>query len=116
MRILILSFFVVIMLIGCQSNSTTDRALIGGGLGAATGAIIGDSIGDGKPGAAVPGAIIGGAAGAIIGAATAPPPAPVIEGEPPRECVGYDRYGNPFPIVCPDVQQQPPRRTNTHSN
>ena len=111
MKILIATIFTVFTLTACQSNNATDRALIGGGLGAATGAIIGDNVGDGKPGSAVPGAIIGGAAGAIIGAATAPPPPEPPEGEPPRECVGYDRYGNPFPIVCPDVRQEPPRRT-----
>ena len=116
MKILTISFITMITLIGCQSNSTTDRALIGGGLGAATGAIIGESLGDGRPGAAIPGAIIGGSAGAIIGAATAPPQDTELEGEPPRECVGYDRYGNPFPIVCPDVKQPPPRRNNTISN
>ena len=111
MRIFIVAIVTTFVLPACQSNQSTDRALIGGGLGAATGAIIGDSLGDGKKGAAVPGAIIGGAAGAIIGAATTPEPEP-REGEPPRECVGYDRYGNPFPIVCPDVRQQPPRQTN----
>ena len=112
MRIFIVAIVATFVLPACQSNQTTDRALVGGGLGAIAGAVIGDSVGDGKKGAAVPGAIIGGAAGALVGAATAPPPPPEAVGEPPRECVGYDRYGNPFPIVCPDVRQQPPRQTN----
>lgn len=65
-----------VFLAGCQSDSQTDRALVGGGLGAATGAIIG--------------AAIGAAGGAIVGAATTP-----------KNCVAYDRYGNPYRVACP---------------
>jgi len=55
---------------GCTQNQQ-DRALVGGGLGAATGAVIGAAAG-GSAGAAVAGAAIGGVTGAAIGAATAP--------------------------------------------
>ncbi|MEL7528678.1 MAG: lipoprotein [Pseudomonadota bacterium] len=77
------------LLAGCQSDSQTDRALVGGGLGAATGAIIGAAAGGGV-GPALAGAAIGGAGGAIVGAATTP-----------KNCVAYDRYGNPYRVVCP---------------
>lgn len=55
---------------GCTQQEQ-DRALVGGGLGAATGAIIGAAAG-GDVGSAVAGAAIGGVTGAAIGAATAP--------------------------------------------
>ncbi|KZM48126.1 bacteriocin [Labrenzia sp. OB1] len=77
------------LLAGCQSQSQTDRALVGGGLGAATGAIIGAAAGGGV-GPALVGAAIGGAGGAIVGGATAP-----------KNCVAYDRNGNPFRVACP---------------
>ena len=77
------------LLAGCQSDSQTDRALVGGGLGAATGAIIGAAAGNGA-GPALAGAAIGAAGGAIVGAATTP-----------RNCVAYDRYGNPYRVACP---------------
>lgn len=76
-------------LAGCQSDSQRDRALVGGGLGAATGAIIGAAAGNGA-GPALAGAAIGAAGGAIVGAATTP-----------KNCVAYDRYGNPYRVVCP---------------
>ncbi len=74
---------------GCQSDSQTDRALIGGGLGAATGAAIGAAA-TGDVGGALVGAAIGGAGGAVVGAATTP-----------KNCVAYDRYGNPYRVACP---------------
>ncbi|PVB61708.1 lipoprotein [Labrenzia sp. 011] len=77
------------LLAGCQSQSQTDRALVGGGLGAATGAIIGAAAGGGV-GPALVGAAIGGAGGAIVGGATAP-----------KNCVAYDQYGNPYRVACP---------------
>ncbi|WP_305983893.1 lipoprotein [Roseibium sp. MMSF_3544] len=77
------------LLAGCSSDSQTDRALVGGGLGAATGAIIGAAAGNGV-GPALAGAAIGGAGGAIVGAATTP-----------KNCVAYDRYGNPYRVACP---------------
>lgn len=77
------------LLAGCQSSSQTDRALVGGGLGAATGAVIGAATGGGA-GAALAGAAIGGAGGAVVGAATAP-----------KNCVAYDQNGNPYRVVCP---------------
>ena len=78
-----------ILLAGCQSSGQRDRALVGGGLGAATGAIIGAAAGNGV-GPALAGAAIGAAGGAIIGSATAP-----------KDCVAYDRNGNPYRVVCP---------------
>ena len=45
-------------LAGCQSDSQRDRALVGGGLGAATGAVIGAAAGNGV-GPALAGAAIG---------------------------------------------------------
>jgi uncharacterized protein YcfJ len=80
---------VATLVAGCQSDSQRDRALVGGGLGAATGAIIGAAAGNGA-GPALAGAAIGAAGGAIVGAATAP-----------KNCVAYDRYGNPYRVVCP---------------
>lgn len=74
---------------GCQSDSQRDRALVGGGLGAATGAVIGAAAGGGV-GPALVGAAIGGAGGAIVGSATTP-----------KNCVAYDQNGNPYRVVCP---------------
>ena len=76
-------------LAGCQSDSQRDRALVGGGLGAATGAVIGAAAGNGV-GPALAGAAIGAAGGAIIGSATTP-----------KNCVASDRYGNPYRVACP---------------
>ncbi|WP_289035948.1 glycine zipper domain-containing protein [uncultured Roseibium sp.] len=78
-----------LVLAGCQSESQRDRALVGGGLGAATGAIVGAAAGNGV-GPALAGAAIGAAGGAIIGSATAP-----------KDCVAYDQYGRPYRVVCP---------------
>ncbi|OKL45342.1 glycine zipper domain-containing protein [Pseudovibrio exalbescens] len=75
-------------LAACSEYNRSDRALVGGGLGAATGAAIGAATGD--AGAAVGGALIGGLAGGILGAATTPS----------RRCVGYDRYGNAYYYNC----------------
>lgn len=69
----------------CNSNSTTDRALVGGALGAGGGALIGAAAG-GSAGAALAGGVIGGAAGAIVGGATTP-----------KNC--RDRYGRA--VRCP---------------
>lgn len=71
----------------CSEYNRTDRALVGGGLGAATGAAIGAASGD--VGTAFAGAGIGALAGGLLGAATTP-----------RRCVGYDREGNPFYYRC----------------
>ena len=76
-------------LAGCSSSSTTDRVLVGGGLGAATGAAVGAAA-TGTAGGALAGAAIGGAGGAIIGGATAP-----------KDCVAYDRFGRPYAVRCP---------------
>lgn len=78
-----------LLLAACQSDSQRDRALVGGGLGAATGAAIGAATGNGVGGALV-GAAIGGAGGAIVGSATTP-----------KNCVAYDRNGNPYRVACP---------------
>ncbi|MEP3046075.1 MAG: glycine zipper domain-containing protein [Roseibium sp.] len=77
------------LLAGCQSDSQRDRALVGGGLGAATGAVIGAATGGGA-GAALAGAAIGGVGGAVVGSATTP-----------KNCVAYDQNGNPYRVVCP---------------
>lgn len=58
---------VMTSLAACGST-TSDRALSGAGIGAATGAVGGALLGD--SGTAVKGAIIGGAVGAAAGAAT----------------------------------------------
>jgi hypothetical protein len=71
-------------LVACQADSSRDRALVGGALGAGTGAVIGSVAGQTR--GAVVGGVIGGATGAIVGAATTP-----------RNCV--DRYGRA--VVCP---------------
>ncbi|CTQ43248.1 MULTISPECIES: lipoprotein [Stappiaceae] len=76
-------------LAGCQSSSQRDRALVGGGLGAATGAIVGAAAGAGAA-PVLAGAAIGAAGGAVIGAATTP-----------KNCVAHDRYGNPYRVACP---------------
>ena len=89
MRKLVLLVAVAGLVAGCQSSSQQDRALVGGGLGAATGAVIGAAAGNGA-GPALVGAAIGAAGGAAIGAATAP-----------KDCIAYDRNGNPFRVVCP---------------
>ena len=79
-----------LLLTACQSDSQRDRALVGGGLGAATGAVVGSAIDGGGAGGAIAGAVIGGAGGAILGSATTP-----------KNCVAYDRYGNPYRVACP---------------
>ncbi len=71
----------------CSEYNRTDRALVGGGLGAATGAAIGAATGD--VGAAFAGAGIGALAGGLIGVYTTP-----------RRCVGYDRRGRPYYYNC----------------
>jgi uncharacterized protein YcfJ len=78
-----------LLLAGCQSDSQRDRALVGGGLGAATGAVIGAATGGGA-GAAVAGAAIGAVGGGVVGAATTP-----------KNCTAYDQYGRPYRVVCP---------------
>lgn len=89
MKQLLLIAASAVFLAGCQSDSQRDRALVGGGLGAATGAVIGAAAGNGV-GPALAGAAIGAAGGAIIGSATTP-----------KNCVAYDRYGNPYRVACP---------------
>ncbi len=79
----------VLMLAGCQTDSQSDRALGGAGLGAATGAVIG-GVTTGTGGGAAVGAVAGGAAGAMIGAATTP-----------KNCWARDAYGNPYRVACP---------------
>ncbi|MEP3279979.1 MAG: bacteriocin [Stappiaceae bacterium] len=88
MKIILLVGAVALLLAGCQSDSRTDRALVGGGLGAATGAIVVAATG-GTAGAALAGAAIGGAGGALIGAATTP-----------KNCIAYDRRGRKYYVAC----------------
>ncbi|KZL21408.1 hypothetical protein PsAD2_00700 [Pseudovibrio axinellae] len=71
----------------CSQYNRTDRALVGGGLGAATGAAIGAA--SGNVGTAFAGAGIGALAGGLIGIYTTP-----------RRCVGYDRHGHPYYYRC----------------
>lgn len=78
-----------LLLAACQSDSQRDRALVGGGLGAATGAAIGAAA-TGDVGGALVGGAIGGASGAVIGSATTP-----------RNCVTTDRYGRRHYVACP---------------
>lgn len=78
-----------LVLAGCQSSSQSDRALVGGGLGAATGAAVGAAA-TGDVGGALVGGAIGGASGAAVGAATAP-----------KNCVATDRYGRRYRVACP---------------
>jgi uncharacterized membrane protein len=89
MKKLVLLAAVGLALAGCQSDSQRDRALVGGGLGAATGAAIGAAA-TGDVGGALVGGAIGAAGGAIVGGATTP-----------KNCVAYDRYGNPYRVACP---------------
>jgi hypothetical protein len=89
MKKLIVVAVSTLLLAACQSDSQRDRALVGGGLGAATGAAIGAATGHGVGGALV-GAAVGGAGGAIVGSATTP-----------KNCVAYDRYGRPYRVACP---------------
>lgn len=82
MRKLLMCFVAALALSGCTTGSAQgDRALVGGGIGAATGALIG-GLATGTGGGALAGAAIGGAGGALIGAATTP------------RCQVY-RYGRP---------------------
>jgi hypothetical protein len=89
MKKLFLVAVAALLLAGCQSSSSRDRALIGGGLGGATGAIVGAAAGAGA-GPVLAGAAIGAAGGALIGAATTP-----------KNCVAYDQRGNPYRVACP---------------
>ncbi len=79
----------LLALAGCNTSSSTDRTLIGGGLGAATGAAIGAATG-GSVGDALAGAAIGGVAGGVVGNATTP-----------KNCTAYDQYGRPYRVKCP---------------
>lgn len=79
----------LLALAGCNTSSSTDRTLIGGGLGAATGAVIGAATGGGV-GSTVAVAAIGGVAGGILGNVTAP-----------KNCTAYDQYGRPYRVKCP---------------
>lgn len=71
-------------LAGCNANNSGDRALVGGGLGAATGATIA-AVSGASAGGVVAASVVGGAAGAIVGSATTP------------RCV--NQYNEPVP--CP---------------
>jgi uncharacterized protein YcfJ len=89
MKKVVLVSAAALLLAACQSDSQRDRALVGGGLGAATGAVIGAATGGGA-GAALAGAAIGAVGGGVVGAATAP-----------KNCVATDRYGRRYRVVCP---------------
>ncbi|WP_349357615.1 glycine zipper domain-containing protein [Stappia sp.] len=79
-----------LLLVACQSDSQRDRALVGGGLGAATGAVIGSAIDGGGVGGALVGAAVGGVGGAMVGSATTP-----------KNCIATDRYGRRYRVACP---------------
>lgn len=84
MRKMLLAGMALLVLAGCTTGSPQgDRAVVGGGLGAATGALIG-GLATGTGGGALAGAAIGGAGGALLGAATTP------------QCQVYDRRGRPL--------------------
>ncbi|WMS42071.1 hypothetical protein RDV64_18670 [Acuticoccus sp. MNP-M23] len=87
MKKTLLAIAMIAGLAGCNSNNEGDRALVGAGLGAATGAVVATAAGANAGGALV-GAGIGAAGGAIVGAATTP------RG---RRCV--NQYGDP--VNCP---------------
>lgn len=76
-------------LAACQSSSQGDRALVGAGLGGATGAAVGAAA-SGTAGGALVGGAIGAAGGAMVGSATTP-----------KNCVAYDSNGNPYRVACP---------------
>lgn len=78
-----------LMLAGCSASSRTDRAIVGGAVGAGAGAAIGAAA-TRSVGGAVVGGIIGGAAGAIVGAETTP-----------RNCVARDYRGRRVYVQCP---------------
>lgn len=81
---------------GCTQEQE-DRALIGGGLGAATGAVIGAAAG-GNVGSAVAGAAIGGVTGAAVGAATAP--RGYCQATDSRGRLLYKQNGKPIWVRC----------------
>jgi len=84
MRKLAIACAALLVLAGCTTGSPQgDRAVVGGGVGAATGALIG-GLATGTGGGALIGAGIGGAGGALIGAGTTP------------QCQVYDRRGRPL--------------------
>ena len=84
MRKLAIACVALLALAGCTTGSPQgDRAVVGGGVGAATGALIG-GLATGTGGGALIGAAIGGAGGALIGAGTTP------------QCQVYDRRGRPL--------------------
>jgi hypothetical protein len=89
MHKIILISFAGLALAACQSDSQRDRALVGGGLGAATGAAIGAAA-TGDVGGALVGGAIGGLGGAAVGSATTP-----------KNCVARDRYGRRYRVACP---------------
>ncbi len=84
-----------LLLAGCTGTTQGDRALVGGGIGAATGAVIGGLAGG--RGGAVAGALIGGAGGAVVGAATTPQCQVVDRRGRPL----VDEFGRPITQPCP---------------
>lgn len=86
---LILAVVAALTLAGCSASSRSDRALVGGAVGAGAGAAIGGAA-TRSVGGAVVGGIIGGAAGAVIGAETTP-----------RHCYARDAYGRTYRVQCP---------------
>ncbi|MCF3933186.1 bacteriocin [Acuticoccus sp. M5D2P5] len=85
MKKVLLAMAMVAGLAACNSNSQTDRALVGGAVGGGTGALIAAAAGA-NPGTTLGVAAASAAGGALVGAATAP-----------RNCV--NQYGEP--VVCP---------------
>ena len=96
MRKILLSGVALLMLSACTTGSAQgDRALVGGGIGAATGALIG-GLATGTGGGALVGAAIGGAGGALVGAATTPRCQVYNRRGRPL----FNRYGNPITRPC----------------
>ncbi len=71
MKKLAIGFVLAASLSACNSYNPTERALVGGVVGAGAGAVIGGAS-TGQPGGALVGAAIGGVGGAALGAATTP--------------------------------------------
>jgi uncharacterized protein YcfJ len=96
MRKILIIGLAALSLAGCTGSTQGDRALAGGGIGAATGAVIG-GLATGRTSGAVAGALIGGATGAVVGAATTPQCQAVDRRGRPV----FDAYGNPITVPCP---------------
>ncbi|WP_068314685.1 bacteriocin [Polycladidibacter hongkongensis] len=76
-------------LAACDTARTSNRNLLGAGVGAATGAAVAAATGA-EAGGVLAGAAIGGVAGGVLADQTAP-----------KNCTAYDKNGRPFAVKCP---------------